>query len=234
MTISATSQGLKPGVVTSSNRPANPYDGMVIYETDTDKAMVWNGSSWVNLSTGTASAPSTAVPGLEYIGTFTADGTDTSLWCDNIFSATYDNYRVAVRMNSTVQGNPCFYRYLDVNGSQIVTNYYGAAYMQDFTTGQTAFQSCLTANNVQYIGYLPNSNGGSSMLVASMDIYMPFISTIATAVVGTHSGINSGAWFAGGHILGQSNSAVRARGLRFGNGGAGNLTGSVTVYGYRL
>jgi hypothetical protein len=38
---------LKPGVVTSSNRPANPYDGMMIYETDTDRAAVWDGSSWV-------------------------------------------------------------------------------------------------------------------------------------------------------------------------------------------
>lgn len=46
MTISATSQGLKPGVCTSSNRPANPFDGMMIYETDTDKTLVWNGSAW--------------------------------------------------------------------------------------------------------------------------------------------------------------------------------------------
>lgn len=47
MTISATNQGLRPGVVTSTNRPANPYDGMMIYETDTDKVAVWDGSSWV-------------------------------------------------------------------------------------------------------------------------------------------------------------------------------------------
>jgi len=46
MTISATSQGLKPGVCTSSNRPANPYDGMMIYETDTNVLAVYDGSSW--------------------------------------------------------------------------------------------------------------------------------------------------------------------------------------------
>ena len=49
MTISATTQGLKPGVVTSSNRPANPYDGMVIYMTDVDQTAVWDGTSWVGL-----------------------------------------------------------------------------------------------------------------------------------------------------------------------------------------
>jgi hypothetical protein len=50
MTISATSQGLKPGVVTSSNRPANPFDGMMIYETDTNLVRIWNGSAWKTLA----------------------------------------------------------------------------------------------------------------------------------------------------------------------------------------
>lgn len=50
MTISATTQGLKPGVVTSSNRPANPYDGMMIYETDTNLVRIWNGTTWKTLS----------------------------------------------------------------------------------------------------------------------------------------------------------------------------------------
>lgn len=50
MTISATSQGLKPGVCTSSNRPANPYDGMMIYETDTNLVRIWNGTAWKTLA----------------------------------------------------------------------------------------------------------------------------------------------------------------------------------------
>jgi hypothetical protein len=47
MTISATTQGLRPGVCTSTNRPSVPFEGMFIYETDTDLVRVWNGSSWV-------------------------------------------------------------------------------------------------------------------------------------------------------------------------------------------
>ena len=50
MTVSATSQGLKPGVCTSSNRPANPYDGMMIYETDTNLVRIWNGAAWKTLA----------------------------------------------------------------------------------------------------------------------------------------------------------------------------------------
>ena len=50
MTISATTQGIKPGVCTSSNRPANPFDGMMIYETDTNLVRIWNGTAWKTLS----------------------------------------------------------------------------------------------------------------------------------------------------------------------------------------
>jgi hypothetical protein len=37
---------VKPGVCTSSTRPASPYEGQMIYETDTDKVLVYNGSAW--------------------------------------------------------------------------------------------------------------------------------------------------------------------------------------------
>ena len=41
----------KPGVCTSSTRPATPYEGQMIYETDTDKVLVWNGSAWKQVPT---------------------------------------------------------------------------------------------------------------------------------------------------------------------------------------
>ena len=36
----------KPGVCTSSTRPASPYQGQAIWETDTSKLLIWNGSGW--------------------------------------------------------------------------------------------------------------------------------------------------------------------------------------------
>lgn len=36
-------------IVTSSTRPTNPYEGLHIYETDTDRMMFWNGGNWVQL-----------------------------------------------------------------------------------------------------------------------------------------------------------------------------------------
>ena len=41
---------VRPGVCTSSTKPASPYDGQVIYMTDVDQTAVWDGSSWVVLA----------------------------------------------------------------------------------------------------------------------------------------------------------------------------------------
>ena len=37
---------IQPGVCTSTTRPASPYTGQCIYETDTNKMLVWNGTAW--------------------------------------------------------------------------------------------------------------------------------------------------------------------------------------------
>lgn len=95
---------VKPGVCTFATRPSSPYDGMVIYETDTDRTLVWNGSGWVYLSTSTAnpvgmeliagvgcSAGGTASNGVVTIGSAVS-----SVVVTNAFNASYDNYRIVV------------------------------------------------------------------------------------------------------------------------------------------
>ena len=49
---------LKPWVCTSSTRPASPFDGQVVYETDTNLVKAYNGSAWetVNPISNVASA----------------------------------------------------------------------------------------------------------------------------------------------------------------------------------
>jgi hypothetical protein len=43
---------IKPGVCTSTTRPTVPYEGQLIYETDTDRVASYNGSAWVYTATG--------------------------------------------------------------------------------------------------------------------------------------------------------------------------------------
>ena len=40
---------LKPGVCTSSTRPASPFDGQVVYMTDVDQTAIWDGTAWIGL-----------------------------------------------------------------------------------------------------------------------------------------------------------------------------------------
>ena len=90
MTISATNQGLKPGVCTSSNRPANPFTGMMIFETDTNRLAVYNGSAWVVLAD--ADTPS----GLELVKTQTIGSAVSSVEVTGAFSSTYDKYFLTI------------------------------------------------------------------------------------------------------------------------------------------
>jgi hypothetical protein len=46
MAISNNSTGLRTGVCTSTTRPTAPYEGQMIYETDTDMVAIWNGTAW--------------------------------------------------------------------------------------------------------------------------------------------------------------------------------------------
>lgn len=42
---------LKPGVCTSTTRPASPFTGQTIYDTTTSTTLVWNGTAWVTQTT---------------------------------------------------------------------------------------------------------------------------------------------------------------------------------------
>lgn len=46
MAISNVSNGFRPGVCTSTTRPTAPFEGQMIYETDTDMLAIYNGSAW--------------------------------------------------------------------------------------------------------------------------------------------------------------------------------------------
>lgn len=57
---SSTASGLKwgtaPLVCTFGTRPSSPFEGLMIYETDTDMLAIWNGSSWRYIAATTPSS----------------------------------------------------------------------------------------------------------------------------------------------------------------------------------
>ena len=66
-------------IVTSGTRPASPYVGLFIYETDTHYVFSWNGSSWVYRG-GTIICTSSTRPTLNLFAGLTIYETDTRLF----------------------------------------------------------------------------------------------------------------------------------------------------------
>lgn len=74
MAISNAASGFRPGVCTSTTRPTSPFEGQMIYETDTDMLAIWNGSAWRQLAFGTATNGSV----LQVQSTTTTSSTSTT------------------------------------------------------------------------------------------------------------------------------------------------------------
>jgi len=53
--ISNLTTGSRPGVCTSTTRPTAPYEGQLIYETDTNRVLIWDNSAWIVVNGGASS-----------------------------------------------------------------------------------------------------------------------------------------------------------------------------------
>jgi hypothetical protein len=87
-------------VCTSTTRPTGIAEGTMIYETDTNKVLVYNGSSWVEVNDldstdGVSTSAQTKLDtvGLIHIATATATS-GSALSVNDCFSSTYENYLI--------------------------------------------------------------------------------------------------------------------------------------------
>jgi hypothetical protein len=216
---------LKPGVCTSTTRPASPFEGQVIFETDTDRLYVYNGTAWVIpnspaqnpqglelITTVTCTSGGTASGGIVTVGSAVA-----SVTVSNAFSATYDAYEIlytaGVSSNTEVL-------YMTLSGNT-GANYYSAGAQN--TSGSGAYNGIGAAGVTRFqVATCTTTSFGLTITV-----HNTFLAKQTYGRCNFVSDYSSG-WT--GHV---NNNPISSTGFTF-LPGAGTLTGgNITVYGYR-
>ena len=226
MTISATTQGLRMGVATSTSRPTVPFDGQVISETDTDSLKVYNGTSWIGVG-GLVPMPPTTVgkTGASSTATASANGQVTFTLCETltlngVFTSAYSNYRIvwaglasanpSLQMRLVTAGTPA--SATDYNRQQLVVSSTTVSGLKE--TSQTSWIICNNLNTVA-------DN-------FSMDIFNPKATKETTFNILSFTTTSGAYWqsVGGVHVLTTSYDGIQFI------PSTGNFSGNVTVYGY--
>ena len=217
MAISNNSTGLRPGVCTSSTRPTAPYEGQMIYETDTDLTYIWGGSAWQQVSGGTAVGNS----GLVYITSATVGSGVTTATVSNCFSSAYHSYQIVMSdVGCSVNGNELRF---SLNAAGAGNYRFGGYYVT---------YSSATVN-----GY--NSNGADFWVVAFTTSSSAYNNSLIIDTIGPYSGLTprfSCTWASGaysGTFSGVAADTANNTGFTL-FPSAGTFTGgTIRVYGYR-
>lgn len=212
MGISNSASGFRPGVCTSTTRPTAPFNGQVIYETDTKQTLVWQGTAWVMLTD--ADSP----PGLELVKTQTIGTSVSSVTVSDVFSATYDNYRIIFSGGTCSSSASATIQLSGSTGStyQMLGYYgaYGTATLTGYSPGvATSWTDALRVDSTRYS--------------AVIELYGPYLAAATSGWTQTQA-IGDVYNFAL-----KNTSTVQSTGFTF-SPNVGTLTGgTIRVYGYR-
>jgi hypothetical protein len=160
---------LKQGVCTSSTRPASPFEGQMIYETDTDLTYVYSGSAWQQVAGGTAVGNS----GLVYVTSTTATS-GTSISINNCFTSTYQNYKIVVSNLTSTGVAPLYFR-LRASSSDATTSYYYNGTYMDYTSATVLG---FNGSNLGY--YDAGLVADLTMAGGSIDVFNPQVAFVTS------------------------------------------------------
>lgn len=207
----------RPGVIANAAaRPASPYEGQVIYETDTDKTLVWNGSAWVYLSTSTANPP-----GLELVKTQTIGSGVATVDVTSCFNANYDNYRISVTGGSHSNATAAIVYLLSGTTPTSSGFYFTTAY---FTSGGSTLNAAAASNTAYSECGSVSNNAGLSL---EFEVHAPFLAQYTRM---TWSSPDNYYWRFGGS---SHNASTSYDGFRIGAYAGTYSNGTIRVYGYK-
>jgi hypothetical protein len=197
---------------------ANFEEGMLTYLTDVDKLQVYTGAAFADVYPAAATNQ-----GLTLINTTSFSGV-SSQSINDVFSATYDNYRIIIALTDSSVLTNVFFRFR-VSGSDNSNASYN--YMFDgYTQGGGSVP--FTAAGATQLNLYQRTASGTKTTASDLTCILPF-ATATTLLMGPTTAENnanfySGSWggnfdvttsFTGFSVIGES----------------GTLTGSISVYG---
>jgi hypothetical protein len=173
-------------------------------------------------ATGLKWATPTSATGFSLIATGSYSGVSSVSLATDSFTTTYDNYRLVVNVSSATADN-YFQLRLRAAGADNTTSNYTAQYLQASQTADTTSpNSSGTTTAFGRMGYVFTSQPA----YASYDIYSPK-ATAKTFVTGTFGGASTNTLFTGGLF----NATTSFDSISF-FPGAGNISGTYSLYGY--
>jgi hypothetical protein len=210
----------------------------MIYETDTDRVLIWNGAAWV-IPNSPAQNPtglelvfptSVAGTGVTASGGLVSFSASTTVRLNGVFSGAYTNYRVVFDTSTNVGGGEI--RIVYYSGGSALTSGYTSAGLYMGLSGGTQSNANIGTGR-QGISYamagffdVASAAGGGTL-----DVFNPFAAGVTTANFACSSySTNSGFQTSnGGHI---HYAAGSADGFQIYTSGT-SWTGTIRVYGYR-
>ena len=213
------------GVCTSSTRPASPYEGQMIYETDTNRVLVYDNTAWVMI------ADTDSPSGLQFIHSGSFSGVTEYIPSTDVFSSEFDHYIVKLTIDSFVGTGDVFIQMRNSGGNAASNYRYGGYQSYSDSVIVSAVNSGGATNNgfyAQSLGYDVAEHDGYAV---TMDIMNPNRAIYTTASCLTMAAINPQYY---GRYLYQKHSANTAyTNLRVNAVTLTSITGNIKVYGYR-
>lgn len=158
-------------ICTSSTRPASPFEGQTIYETDTDLSYTYNGSAWVQ--TGNVGSWTSYTP--TWTNLTVGNGTQTSA---------YVNYgklyvvRIGFEFGSTssISASPDFTlpNNVSVNSAYPAAYPFGMGNMRDVSASGGYLASIIRGGSADKMSFRTQTAGGTYVTNGNLDSTTPF------------------------------------------------------------
>ena len=201
------------------------------FPTPADSDLVKNGADAIRdlgdaVDTAMNTALGTKKAGMVLLNTTSFSGV-TSQSINDVFSATYDNYKIVFSIVGANNVDKRVSLRLRVSGSDVTTSYDSIFISHSFGTLLT-WQQALVPTDRTHLANLGNASDMPS--AGQMEIYSPFL-VDTTEFVGQSVGTKSGDYYGMSLIGGHHATSTSYTGLTLLTSDSSNMSGTISIYG---